>query len=102
MVDNGLVVQELTAQDPVASHEAREMGANVADGARVVEIGEVRPVANSRFLRSDAERSRMSIGSASLTLRRVLMDESTAVAQVSAKMLSLVFVRRAYLMRYSR
>ena len=47
VVDNGLVVQELTAQDPVASHEAREMGANVADSARVVEIGEVRPVANS-------------------------------------------------------
>ena len=102
MVDNGLVVQELTAQDPVTSHEAREMGANVADGAGVVEISEVRPVTNSRFLRSAYERNRTNIRSASPTLRRVLMDESTAVAQVSAKMLSLVFVRRAYLIRYSR
>ena len=102
MVDDGLVVQELTAQDPVASHEAREMGANVADGARVVEIGEVRPVTNSRFLSKGDERNRTNSKSASLTLRRVLIDESTAVAQVSAKMLSLVFVRRAYLIRYSR
>ena len=36
------------------------------------------------------------------TLKSVLMDESTAVAQLSAKTLSLVFVRRAYLMRYSK
>ena len=30
------------------------------------------------------------------------MDESTAVAQLSAKMSSSVLVRRGYLMRYSR
>ena len=30
------------------------------------------------------------------------MDESTAVAQLSAKMLSSVLVRRGYLIRYSR
>ena len=74
----------------------------MADGARVVEVGEVRPVTNSRFLSKENKRNRTNTKSASLTLRRVLIDESTAVAQVSAKMLSLVFVRRAYLIRYSR
>ena len=58
MVDDGLVVQELTAQDPVTSHEAREMRADMANSARVVEIGEVRPVANSRFLSKEDERNR--------------------------------------------
>ena len=49
-VDDSLVVQEPSAHDPVARHEAREMRANVPDGAAIVEIREVRPVADSGSL----------------------------------------------------
>ena len=49
-VDNGLVIQEPAAENPVASHIARKVGADVPYGAAVVEIREVGPVANSRFL----------------------------------------------------
>ena len=49
-VDDSLVVQEPSAHDPVTRHEAREMRANVPDGAAIVEIREVRPVADSGSL----------------------------------------------------
>ena len=49
-VDDGLVVQEPSAHDPVARHEAREMGANVPDGTAIVEIGEICPVADGGSL----------------------------------------------------
>ena len=44
----------------------------------------------------------MDARSMGCTFKSVLMDESMAVAQLSAKMSSSVLVRRAYLMRYSR
>ena len=37
-------------EEPVAGHEARKVGSDVPYGAAVVEIREVGPVANSRFL----------------------------------------------------
>ena len=49
-LDNGVVVHEPPAHDPVSGHEARKVGADVPNGAAVVEIREVGPVADSRFL----------------------------------------------------
>ena len=101
MLNDGLVVQEPTAHDPVARHEAREVRADVSDGTAAVKIGKVRPVANSRCL-SNVELACAHTNGIDHTLRSVLMDESTAVAQLSAKIVSSVLVRRAYLMRYSK
>jgi hypothetical protein len=41
-------------------------------------------------------------GTYGLTFNKVLIEESTAVNHESAKVLSSVFVSRAYLMRYSK
>ena len=101
VLNDGLVVQEPAAHDPIARHEAREVRADVSDGTAAVKIGEVCPVANSRCL-LDVELAYAHTNGIDHTLRSVLMDESTAVAQLSAKMVSSVLVRRAYLMRYSK
>ena len=76
----------------------------MADGTTVVLIREVRPVPDGRFLvmRERSEQLYTNGRRIDHTLRSFLIDESTAVAQLSANMSSSVFVRRGYLMRYSR
>ena len=49
-IDDGVVVQELASQDPVARHEACQVRTDVANGAGVIQISQVGVVANSRRL----------------------------------------------------
>ena len=48
--DDGVVVEELAAQDPVAGHEAGQVRADVADGPTIVKVSQVRVVAHRRRL----------------------------------------------------
>ena len=45
-LDDGVVVHEPPAHDPVSGHEARKVGPDMADCAAVIEVREVRPVAH--------------------------------------------------------
>ena len=45
-LDDGVVVHEPPAHDPVSGHEARKVGPDMADCATVIEVREVRPVAH--------------------------------------------------------
>lgn len=49
-VHDGVVVQQLTAHDPVASHETCQVGTNMADSGAIVEVGKVSVVAHGRCL----------------------------------------------------
>ena len=76
----------------------------MADGTAVILIGEVRPVPDGRSLviMEGGKQRNVDARRIDHTLKSVLMDESTAVAQLSTNMSSSVLVRRGYLMRYSR
>ena len=72
-VDNRVVVQELAAHDPVSSMEARQVRADVADSATVIEISEECPASDGRSLRQIQSVNRSLRGGAEgfLTFRRV-------------------------------
>ncbi len=61
-LDDSVVVQKLPTHDPVSGHEAGEMRTDVADSAAVIEVREVRPVADRRFLRPPRVVSTKDIG----------------------------------------
>jgi hypothetical protein len=91
--------------DPVAGVEALQVGAGDSNFARGRRVGKVRPVANSRVLRTRKcrqTRCRLRKSGSGRTDWRCLIDESTAVFQVPAYVGSRVLVKRANLIRYSR
>ena len=86
-------------QDPVPTVEARQVGANVADFSIVIEICQILPVAHGRCLYGDDEinKVRWVYARIALTLSKVLMEESTAVLQVSIRTVSLGLNSLVYL-----
>ena len=103
-VYNGLVVHEFSTHKPVSRVETSQVRADVPDGSVVLLVGQVEMVAYSRRLHKEELKAEYEKGCKVelLTRARTFMDVSTAVAHVSANMLSLVFERRAYLIRYSK
>ena len=49
-LDDGVVVHEPPAHDPVSGHEACQVRTNVDDGTGVVKVSKVGPVPDGRFL----------------------------------------------------
>jgi hypothetical protein len=74
----------------------------VHDLAIVIVVSQISVVADGRSLSKIDQMNLRTREGTEETLNSVLMDESTAVNQLFAKMVLSVLLRRAYLIRYSK